>query len=159
MSLPALTGAHCGRHPGVAAVELCSRCGTFLCGDCVEYVRDEAPACGDCAPLLRGIRASPRARLAPVLAAAGLLGLVAGFVVKGRPGLYLWGGATPVGLLGFALAVMELRLMRGSTVVNHGRRWARAGVVVGALFLLGLLALVLLFAAFMLSKRAFEAAP
>lgn len=148
MSNSALTGAHCGKHPEVAAVELCTRCGTFLCGDCVEYVRDETAACSDCAPLLRGVKASARAKVAPVLAALGIAGLVAGFMVKGRPGLYFWAAATPPGLLGLALAVMELRLMRGSTIVNHGRPWARVGVTLGALFLLCALAIVVLFALF-----------
>jgi hypothetical protein len=69
VSNSALTGAHCGKHPEVAAVELCTRCGTFLCGDCVEYVRDETAACSDCAPLLRGVKASARAKVAPLLAA------------------------------------------------------------------------------------------
>lgn len=153
MSAPAITGAHCGKHPAVAAVEICTRCGTFLCGDCVEYVRDETAACSDCAPLLRGVKATARAKLAPVLAAVGIVGLLTGFVVKGRPGLYFWGASAPLGMLGFALAVMELRLMRGSTVVNHGRRWARAGVVLGTLFLLGALGILALFAAFIASMR------
>ncbi|MGV3622951.1 MAG: hypothetical protein ACO1OB_19180 [Archangium sp.] len=153
MSAPVITGAHCGKHPAVAAVEICTRCGTFLCGDCVEYVRDEKPACSDCAPLLRGVKASARAKLAPVSSMFGIAGLVTGFMIKGRPGLYFWAAASPLGLVGFALSVMELRLMRGSTVVQHGRRWARAGVVLGAIFLLGFVGILALFAAFMFATR------
>lgn len=148
MSGPAVTGAHCGKHPAVAAVELCARCGTFLCGDCVEYVRDEIAACSDCAPLLRGVKATVRARLAPIFSSVGVVGIIAGVVVAGRPGISIWGASIPFGLLGVGLAVMELRLMRGATVMNHGRRWALAGLVLGVLFLLELLGLLALFGAF-----------
>lgn len=151
-----LAGAHCGAHPAVAAVEICTRCGTFLCGDCVEYFNDETPACAACLPHLKGTPTSARARLSPVLAVLAVGGLVTGFLVKGRPGLAVWGVAIPLGFVGLGLAVMELRLMRASSSVNHGRRWARAGIALGGVFLLGFFALAALFVAFMRSARAFE---
>lgn len=141
-----LSGAHCGKHPALAAVEVCTRCGTFLCADCVEYVQEITAACADCAPLLRGVPASARAKMSPVLASLGFVGLVAGFFIRGRPGLTFWAAAVPLGFTGLALAVMELRLMRGSTVVQRGRRWARAGVVASGLFVVAFLALAVLFA-------------
>src|SRR6185295_2040015 len=39
--------ACCGVHPEVAAVELCKRCGRFLCRDCVSLVGEDA-YCADC---------------------------------------------------------------------------------------------------------------
>ncbi len=148
-----LAGAHCGKHPAVAAVELCTRCGTFLCGDCVEYFNDETPACAACLPHLKGVPTSARARLSPVLAVLGVAGLVTGFLVKGRPGLVVWAAAIAVGFLGLGLAVMELRLMRASTAVQHGRRWARAGLALSGVFLLGFFALAALFVAFLRASR------
>ncbi len=33
----------CANHPDVSAVEICSRCGSFVCGACLEYTKDEPP--------------------------------------------------------------------------------------------------------------------
>ncbi|ADO75649.1 hypothetical protein [Stigmatella aurantiaca] len=46
------TGAHCARHPEVAAVAPCARCGTFLCSECSELV-GEAVYCAGCVVWLR----------------------------------------------------------------------------------------------------------
>ena len=132
-----LAGAHCGAHPAVSAVEICSRCGTFLCGECVEYFREVTPACANCLPLLRGAPASVRARISPVLSLAGLAGLVAGFLVRGRPGLATWALSFVVGFAGIAFGVQELRLIRDGQTVTRGRGWSRAWLVIGALFALG----------------------
>ena len=43
--------ARCGNHPSVAAVEICKRCGTFLCGDCLDYAGDD-PYCSKCFALV-----------------------------------------------------------------------------------------------------------
>jgi hypothetical protein len=45
-------GAQCAKHPGVAAVAPCARCGTFLCGECAEVV-GEAAYCEACVLWLR----------------------------------------------------------------------------------------------------------
>lgn len=154
MNTPAsLAGAHCGKHPAVAAVEICTRCGTFLCGECVEYFREETPACASCLPLLTGSPASVRARLSPLFTTLGLVGLVAGFVVRGRPGLGLWALSFPVGFAGIAFGVQELRLIRDGQAGTRGRRWARVGLVVGALFALGFGGLAASFALFTLRAR------
>ncbi len=60
-------GARCAKHP-VAAVDVCQRCGAFVCGECVN-IRAEDVFCGDCARLLDRPR-SARAKVALGLAAA-----------------------------------------------------------------------------------------
>ena len=64
--MSAVAGANCGQHPGVAAVEICTRCGTFLCGECVEYFNEVTPACPSCLPLLaRGPASTGSRRFLP----------------------------------------------------------------------------------------------
>ena len=146
--MSAVAGANCGQHPGVAAVEICTRCGTFLCGECVEYFNEVTPACPSCLPLLAGGPASMRARIAPVLTTFGLGGLIAGFLVRGRPGLAIWAVCFLLGFAGIAFGVQELRLIRANQAGTRGRRWVIAGLVVGSLFALGFAGLVLSFALF-----------
>jgi hypothetical protein len=45
-------GPRCAKHPDVAAVAPCVRCGTFLCGGCTELLREEA-YCAGCVTWLR----------------------------------------------------------------------------------------------------------
>lgn len=148
MTPASLAGSHCGKHPAVAAVEICSRCGTFLCGECVEYFNDVTPACAACLPLLAGGPASARARISPLLSTLGVGGLVAGLVIRGRPGLAIWALSFVLGFAGLAFGVQELRLIRADQAGKRGRRWAIAGLIVGGFFALGFAALVLSFALF-----------
>jgi hypothetical protein len=143
-----LAGATCGNHSGVAAVEICTRCGTFLCGDCVEYFKDEIPACENCLPLLAGGPASVRAQISPLFTTLGLSALIAGFIVRGRPGLAIWALGFLVGFSGIAFGVQELRLIRADQAGSRGKNWARAGLVIGAFFALGFGALAFSFALF-----------
>lgn len=149
MTAPSLVGATCGKHASVPAVEICSRCGTFLCGDCVEYFREDTPACEACLPLLLGTPASLRARLSPILSTLGLAGLLSGFLVHGRRGLVLWAIGFVVGFAGLAFGVQELRLIREGQAGTRGRRWAQWGLGVGALFALGFGLLLVSFGYFM----------
>lgn len=149
MVTPSLVGAHCGQHPAVAAVEICTRCGTFLCGECVHYFREETPSCAACLPLLRGSPASLRARLSPVFSALGLLFFAAGFVVRGRGGLAAWAAGLFAGAAGLALAVHELRLINAGQAGTRGRAWARAGLIVSGPWGLGYGALLLTFVRFL----------
>ena len=126
MTPSSVAGAHCGNHPAVSAVEICSRCGTFLCGECVEYFKETTPACSNCLPVLVGAPASARARVSPLLSTVGLAGLVAGFVVRGRPGLAIWVASFLLGFSGIAFGVQELRLIRADQAGKRGRNWARA---------------------------------
>lgn len=48
-SLPA--GARCGVHPKTAAIGLCTRCGAFVCGDCVRSLAARL-YCQSCLALL-----------------------------------------------------------------------------------------------------------
>ncbi len=146
---PSLAGASCGSHPAVPAVEICSRCGTFLCGDCVEYFREETPACANCLPHLLGSPASTRARVSPILSTAGLVGLLSGFLVHGRRGLVLWAIGFVLGFAGLAFGARERRLIRAGQAGTRGRRWAQVGLGVGALFALGAGLLLVSFGYFM----------
>ena len=78
----------------------------------------------------------------------GLAGLVAGFMVKGRPGLVIWVTSFLLGFSGIAFGVQELRLIRADQAGKKGRNWARAGVAIGAIFALLFGALVFSFALF-----------
>jgi len=146
---PSLAGAHCGNHATVPAVEICSRCGTFLCGECVEYFREETPACANCLPILIGSPPSLRARMSPLLSTLGLAGLLSGFLTHGRRGLVLWAAGFVVGFAGLAFGVQELRLIREGQAGTRGRRWAQIGLGVGALFALGFGLLLVSFGYFM----------
>lgn len=148
MSPGSLAGAHCGKHPAVAAVEICTRCGTFLCGECVEYFNEVTPACAACLPLLKGSPASARARVSPLLTTLGFNGLVAGLLVRGRWGLAIWVLSFLLGFAGIAFGVQELRLIRAGQAGTRGRGWAIAGLLIGGLFALGFAALALSFALF-----------
>ncbi len=62
----------CARHPDVAAIGTCERCGDFRCGDCTRVIQGRY-YCGPCVPLLR-----PPRRPLPIgaLVLAGCVGLV-----------------------------------------------------------------------------------
>jgi hypothetical protein len=71
----------CGLHPDQLAVEVCARCGAFLCGGCL-VLADEA-SCAPCA--LRARRALRRTRV------RWTVGLVVGLALAAA-GLWLLGG-------------------------------------------------------------------
>ena len=125
----ASSSRRCANHPETAAVELCSRCGSFVCGECLEYTKAEPPVplCTACARRELALRGPGRARVALAL---GLLGLVT-FCV-------------PLGAVAFALAQLELRAIGRGEVREQVRPLARAARVVGVLavaaFVLGLAA-------------------
>ncbi len=48
---PPPAGARCAQHPEQAAVDVCQRCGAFVCADCTE-IRREDVYCSRCAPLM-----------------------------------------------------------------------------------------------------------
>jgi B-box zinc finger protein len=124
-------GAFCPQHPDVAAVSICSRCGVFLCGDCLK-LQGQAALCPACFALARRA-ATRRAVVALVLAYCGLQ-----FCFP------------PLGVAGLAMGYSERRraLEGESTQESEGYvRWAiilgwiNAGVlVIGGL--VGLIAVV-----------------
>ena len=138
--------SECARHPGVTAVEICARCGAFACGDCVEYQRDDVPLCAPCFALVREVPTPMRARLPVVPAGLSSALLLAGFLTKGRPGLWLWLGASVLAMGGLAWASLEWRRQRGQ---KRALRWLRAALALSGVSVLGLTALAAAFFAFL----------
>ena len=87
MTTLAAEARRCATHPEILAVDTCARCGAFVCGDCLELIRED-PYCPSCYG--RGDvtgRASTRARVALALSIAGLLCgpfSVAGLILAAR---------------------------------------------------------------------------
>lgn len=135
---PTLAGAHCGAHPAVAAVEICSRCGTFLCGECVEYFQDTTPCCAACLPSVKLAGASSwRARVCGPASLVGLGLLASGFLVAGRGGLGLWLLGLPFTFLGVLAAVVELWRIRTGESGPRNKPFAWLGFATGAVALVG----------------------
>ncbi len=142
-----LGGAACAKHPDSAAVEVCARCGGFLCAECVEYLQDEVPACDACAHLARHARPPAALKASPFLGLLGLSGLAAGYTLPARLALGVWLVAIPIGVAGLALSIQHgRRLSRAENGRLPGFGWAIAGRVVGlihaaasALFIVGVL--------------------
>src|SRR4051812_23741772 len=63
--------ARCATHSEVPAVEVCQRCGAFVCGECLELV-EGAPFCTSCFARSSGGSASRRAVASLVLSIVGL---------------------------------------------------------------------------------------
>ena len=120
-------GARCGLHGDVAAVDLCKRCGRFLCGDCVQLVGEDA-YCADCLGKLEK-PASLMSRWAASLAATSwIAGLTGGMLREGS--IILVGIA--LALSGFTLGFVELfRISRGRAS-PHGRVWAICALIIAA---------------------------
>jgi len=123
--VPVPDAAQCARHPDKLAVEVCSRCGAFVCDECLQLGDDEVrcPACWE--RLME--RASTRALVALVLAVVGT------FYLTLLPGV-----------VGLVLAQQELRAIARGESPESGRTMAKVARVLGALSALGLLVLVAL---------------
>ncbi|MEQ8458382.1 MAG: hypothetical protein RLO52_07635 [Sandaracinaceae bacterium] len=83
-------GAKCAAHPAVAAVDLCSRCGSYVCLDCTEPESFET-YCPDCYR-----RSSPRAPASTRATGALVMALLA------------FSGCVPLAFPAVILAHMEL---------------------------------------------------
>jgi len=68
--MPIASGALCPRHDGVLAVDLCERCGAFVCGDCL-VLHQGRTLCTPCS--LAPLGPSRRATASVVLAVLGWL--------------------------------------------------------------------------------------
>ncbi len=141
------SGATCGAHAGVVAVDLCPRCGRFLCGECVELVGEQA-FCASCASVVTA-RPSRPARWSVGFSLVGLVGMGLGLFTQGRAGLLVWALAMPTGVLGFALALQALRGAPSPATVRRAK-WGRA---LATLHLLAVFALLVSFAAFLVTRR------
>ncbi len=115
-------GARCGSHPQVAAVDVCQRCGRFLCGECLELFEEES-YCQDCAAKL----AQPPSGLArAALWLTGLSWLVFGISVMGVRlpvfAVLLLSAPLPGALGAMVLAAVELRRIGRGDASPKGKR-------------------------------------
>src|SRR5579871_6794603 len=108
-----LPGARCANHPAVAAVEICQRCGNFVCGDCLEIQEGQAlcPPCFE-----RKKEAGPASARATVSVVLGALGINCGLV---------WG------IPGLILAHQELAAIERGDSPPGGKYLAKAGKILG----------------------------
>ena len=138
------TGARCGQHPDVAAVALCARCGTYVCGACTE-VMGETAYCAPCAERRRrAMRSSLTVQLALGANLLGLLFLVAHLARLTWPAHERWVGTGGMllelaGTLVAAVAGTVISTWRLRRRAEVGDRLALLLRVVSALNLLGLL--------------------
>ncbi len=134
-------GARCGLHAEVAAVDLCQRCGRFLCGDCVELVREEV-YCADCAQ---------RMDLPPALLAKASLVMTASawaaaaLFALSLPSTLFFALLVivpgPVALAALVLGVIEWRRIKRGASPWRGRRPVLASLVLAPPLFLAMLGL------------------
>jgi hypothetical protein len=133
-------------HDTVPAVDLCQRCGRFLCGDCVELVEEEV-YCVECAPKVK-LGASMLARAALIMAFVAWA-VAAGSVLNLRTAIFLWAFIVvpvPTALAALVVALIEWRRLKTGLSPARGRRWVIGALALavpllflwGALFLYGL---------------------
>ena len=129
---PAPPDVRCASHQGAPAVALCARCGSFLCGDCVE-LREEAAYCAACVDFLR--HQGPPSRGVQACIVLGVFGLLCFPVLLLAP---LVNGLAA----GFCLWVsgVELRRIQRGERPARGRTQARVARFLGW-FNLGLMLL------------------
>jgi len=134
-------GARCGTHASVAAVDVCQRCGRFLCGDCVELVREEV-YCSECAARM-DVPASPAAKGALAITGAGYLAVALAFGLRSALlFLVLMIVPGPSSIAGFVLAAIEWRRIKAGKAPYRGRTPVIATLVLAPLLLLATLALL-----------------
>ncbi len=117
--------ARCPRHPESAAVELCVRCGSFVCTACVVPRQGES-YCVDCAQRLPPIGGSWLAVIAGILSFLSL-------------------GCAPLGLVAMVLAGIDL------VRISSGRKWGRQGLQLD-LIAIGLSVIGIILSAVILSR-------
>ena len=122
--------AHCALHPSTVAVEVCGRCGTFLCADCLNLA-DDVPLCDECHRLRTRTKPSGRAIAALLLGVVG----VSCFVI-------------PTGLIGWILAVQERQAIDAGQAPPSGLGLTTAAKVMGVINLVVLLAAAMIAAGF-----------
>ncbi len=123
MAAPA--GAACANHPGTAAVDVCERCGTFICGGCLEIDPIHGGVmCGRCLER-RGQKASGRAIASLIL---GIVGLQCGLLP---------------GIVGLILATQELGAIERGESNEASKSMAKGGQILGFINV-GLLLLIVI---------------
>jgi hypothetical protein len=128
----------CAAHPSVPTDQVCERCGTFMCGDCLEITatQPEQLLCRPCFTRYVGARASTRAVLALVLALLGM------------------GGCLILGLPAWILAEQELGAIARNEAPGKGKNLALGAKYLG-LIETGFLALAVGIGALMFMTRKF----
>jgi hypothetical protein len=112
----AADGPRCARHPDAPAVEVCHRCGGFVCADCL-HVKPNGAYCPSCAArFLSNIAGS---WLAIFSAGLGFIGL----------------GCAPLGPVAVILALIDLARM-AHTGKRIGWKLDLAGIALGAVGIL-----------------------
>ena len=108
------SGAQCAVHVGVPAVDTCSRCGNFVCADCMDVHQWET-FCHGCATKLghKGAH-SPRA------VAALVCGLLPLFVF-----------CVPAAIPAVILGHMEIAAIDRGEAPASGRNLAKGGLILG----------------------------
>lgn len=127
------SGAVCAKHPGVAAIDTCARCGSFVCEECEELSVTDEVFCAACYQLVKSA--------APTLQSfIGRGFLVAAVVVL----LLAWAGGGFAALAGAAIGVPGMVL----TALERVRRimvprWVRTVAVIYVLQVALFLALLI----------------
>jgi hypothetical protein len=133
-------GARCAKHPAVAAVDTCQRCGAFVCGECTN-IRDEDVYCADCVKLLDR-RIPSRAPGALALTIGALFSQVVAALLPF--GFYL-GAFVLVGGSAIALALMLRERGDGDPRARKlTYRLAWAALAFNGLIAIGLVAMLML---------------
>jgi hypothetical protein len=124
-------GARCGLHVEVAAVDLCKRCGRFLCGECVQLLGEDA-YCPECAERLKAGPASTLSKVAFGLAAGSWLLLALGMASVSVFAI----ASGPLSVIGVFVSIVELiRISRGDTS-PQGRGRALISLISGVVLVL-----------------------
>ena len=113
------SGARCAKHPDVAAVDVCQRCGVFVCGECV-FIRTEDVFCADCARILdRPAPARPKWAFA-FAAAPGPVAVALSFVAGSIGFLVGAGLLLPLTACALALILQERSARRAGQSPRAG---------------------------------------
>jgi hypothetical protein len=83
----------------------------------------------------------------------GMAGMLLGFVLTGRPGLWAWALALPLGFAGLGTSLSELSRLDRRTASSSALRVARVGRALGFLHALLASAVLGLFALFLWSWK------
>jgi hypothetical protein len=153
-----LGGARCGTHPEIAAVDVCKRCGKFLCGECLELLGEDA-YCASCAT--RGGAVASALAKATVWAAGGAWLSCAVPVLLARAFTFTFAVfslllPTSAALAAVSMGLVELRRIRRGDASERGRRWVITGFAL-AIALLSLMVLLIFWLAVLAFHQVLQA--
>ena len=154
MTLPA--GARCANHTEQGAVDVCSRCGSFICADCVQIFREEIVYCVSCFERAGVDRASTRATVAMVLSMVSALPVAVGCLLMSTFSMapaVTWVVSAGVAVSALVLGRLELSAIKRGDAPQGGRGRAGVALWLGAMSVLGLLLVVAVPLVLMLLER------